>query len=62
MSRESVDVVRRSLEAFNARDVDDLVSLSDPDAEWLHSGRSSRASAARVYQARCAKRARRRHL
>jgi ketosteroid isomerase-like protein len=35
MSQENVDVVRRSFEAFNARDVDDLVSLSDPDAEWL---------------------------
>jgi ketosteroid isomerase-like protein len=27
--------VRRSFEAFNARDVDDLVDMSDPDAEWL---------------------------
>jgi ketosteroid isomerase-like protein len=35
MSQENLAVVRRSFDAFNARDVDDLVSLSDPDAEWL---------------------------
>jgi ketosteroid isomerase-like protein len=35
MSQENVDVVQRSFEAFNARDVDDLVNMSDPDAEWL---------------------------
>jgi ketosteroid isomerase-like protein len=35
MSQENLAVVRRSFEAFNARDVDDLVGLSDPDAEWL---------------------------
>jgi ketosteroid isomerase-like protein len=35
MSRENVELVRRSFEAFNARDVDGLVSLSDPDCEWL---------------------------
>jgi ketosteroid isomerase-like protein len=35
MSQANVDVVRRAFEAFNARDVDDLVGLSDPDGEWL---------------------------
>jgi ketosteroid isomerase-like protein len=35
MSQENVEIVRRSFEAFNARAVDDLVSLSDPDCEWL---------------------------
>jgi ketosteroid isomerase-like protein len=35
MSQENVEIVRRGIEAFNARDVDDLVSLSDPDGEWL---------------------------
>jgi ketosteroid isomerase-like protein len=35
MSRENVEIVRRSFEAFNARDVDELVGLSDPDGEWL---------------------------
>jgi ketosteroid isomerase-like protein len=35
MSRENIEVVRRSFEAFNARDVDQLVGLSDPDCEWL---------------------------
>jgi ketosteroid isomerase-like protein len=35
MSQENVEVVLRSFEAFNARDVDALVSLSTPDCEWL---------------------------
>jgi ketosteroid isomerase-like protein len=35
MSQANVDVVRRAFDAFNARDVDDLVGLSDPDGEWL---------------------------
>jgi ketosteroid isomerase-like protein len=35
MSRKNVDVVRRSFQAFNARDVNELVSLSTPDCEWL---------------------------
>jgi ketosteroid isomerase-like protein len=35
MSQENVEVVRRSFEAFNARDVDQLVGLSHPDCEWL---------------------------
>ena len=35
MSQENVELVRRSFEAFNARDVDELVSLSAEDCEWL---------------------------
>jgi ketosteroid isomerase-like protein len=35
ISPHNVDVVRRSFEAFDARDVDDLVNTSDPEAEWL---------------------------
>lgn len=35
MSQGNVDVVGRSFEAFNARDVNELVSLSTPDCEWL---------------------------
>ena len=35
MSRENVNVVRRSFQAFNARDVNEPVSLSTPDCEWL---------------------------
>ena len=34
MSHENVEVVRRFLEAFNARDVDVLISLSTEDSEW----------------------------
>jgi ketosteroid isomerase-like protein len=35
MSQETMEVVRRSFEAFNARDVDGLVRLSAEDCEWL---------------------------
>jgi ketosteroid isomerase-like protein len=35
MSHENVEIVRRSFEAFNARNVDELVSLSAADCEWL---------------------------
>jgi ketosteroid isomerase-like protein len=35
VSQENMEIVRRSFEAFNARDVDELVNLSDPNAEWL---------------------------
>jgi ketosteroid isomerase-like protein len=36
MSRENVEVVRRSLDAVNRRDVEEVLSLTDPDGE-LHS-------------------------
>jgi ketosteroid isomerase-like protein len=35
MPEQNVEVVRRAFVAFNARAVDDLVALSDPDCEWL---------------------------
>jgi ketosteroid isomerase-like protein len=35
VSQGNVDVVGRSFEAFNARDVNELVGLSTPDCEWL---------------------------
>jgi ketosteroid isomerase-like protein len=35
MSEENVEVVRCAFEVFNARGVDQLVGLSDPDCEWL---------------------------
>ena len=34
MSQENIEVVRRFVEAFNARDVDVLVSLSAEDSKW----------------------------
>src|SRR5215217_1433581 len=35
MSQDNVEIVRRSFEAFNTRDVDALVSLSAEDCEWV---------------------------
>ncbi len=34
MSQENVDVVRRWLEAYNRRDIEELLELSDPDIEF----------------------------
>ena len=34
MSQENVEIVRRAVDAFNARDADELVSLSAEDCEW----------------------------
>jgi steroid delta-isomerase-like uncharacterized protein len=34
MSQENVELVRRFLDAFNARDINVLVSLSAEDCEW----------------------------
>ena len=34
MSQENVEVVRRLFEAWNVRDIEGLVGLSDPDCEW----------------------------
>jgi len=34
MSQENVEIVRRAFDAFNARDVDELVGLSAEDCEW----------------------------
>ena len=35
MSQENVEIVRRLIVAFNERDADQLVALSDPDCEWV---------------------------
>jgi ketosteroid isomerase-like protein len=35
MSEQNVEVVRRAFESFNRRDVEELVTLSDPDCEWF---------------------------
>jgi ketosteroid isomerase-like protein len=35
VSEQNLQAARRSVEAFNARDVDELVALADPDCEWL---------------------------
>ena len=34
MSQRNVEVVRRGFDAFNRRDVEELVTLSHPDCEW----------------------------
>jgi ketosteroid isomerase-like protein len=33
--QETLEVVRRSFATFNAREVEDLVALCNPDSEWL---------------------------
>jgi hypothetical protein len=33
MSKESVEIVKRSLDAYNRRDFDDIRAVSDPDLE-----------------------------
>jgi ketosteroid isomerase-like protein len=35
MSRENVEVVKRAVEAFSARDVDLAAALATPDFEWF---------------------------
>jgi ketosteroid isomerase-like protein len=34
MSQENVDVIRRSIEAFNAGDVEMMLALADPELQW----------------------------
>jgi ketosteroid isomerase-like protein len=34
MSQENVEVVRRSVEAFNDRDLDTFMDMCDPQVEW----------------------------
>jgi len=34
MSRENVDLVRRTVEAWNAADLDAWLAAADPDVEW----------------------------
>jgi len=35
MSQESVDLVRRAVEAFNAGDIEQMLALADPELAWL---------------------------
>jgi uncharacterized protein len=35
MSEQNVEVVRRAFDAFNSRDVEGLVAITDPGCEWL---------------------------
>jgi ketosteroid isomerase-like protein len=37
MSQENVEIVRRLYDAWNRRDEEELVALSDPEAEWVNS-------------------------
>lgn len=34
MSDESVEAIRRAIEAFNAGDVEQMLALADPELEW----------------------------
>ena len=35
MSKENLEIVRRAYDAFNARDVDELLRLSAEDCQWV---------------------------
>jgi ketosteroid isomerase-like protein len=37
MSEESVEIVRRAIDAWNRRDIEDLLALADTDAEYFNS-------------------------
>ena len=37
MSQENIEIVRRLYDAWNRRDEEELVALSDPEAEWVNS-------------------------
>ena len=37
MSEENIEIVRRLYDAWNRRDEEELVALSDPEAEWVNS-------------------------
>lgn len=37
MSEENVEIVRRVIDAWNRRDIDDLITLSDPECEYVNS-------------------------
>jgi ketosteroid isomerase-like protein len=36
MSEENVEIVRRAIDAWNRRDIDYLIALSDPEAEYVN--------------------------
>jgi uncharacterized protein len=35
MSQDNIEVIRRSIEAFNSGDVEEMIGLADPELEWL---------------------------
>jgi ketosteroid isomerase-like protein len=37
MSEENVEIVRRSIDAWNRRDLDELIALGDPEGEFVNS-------------------------
>jgi ketosteroid isomerase-like protein len=37
MSEENVKIVRRAVDAWNRRDLEDLIALSDPNGEYVNS-------------------------
>jgi ketosteroid isomerase-like protein len=37
MSEENVEIVRRALDAWNRRDIEDLLALGDPEGEYVNS-------------------------
>jgi ketosteroid isomerase-like protein len=37
MSQENVEIVQRVVDAWNRRDEEELVALSDPEGEWVNS-------------------------
>jgi ketosteroid isomerase-like protein len=37
MSEENVEIVRRAIDAWNRRDIDDMIALSDPEGEYVNS-------------------------
>jgi ketosteroid isomerase-like protein len=34
MSQENISVIRRSIDAFNSGDVEEMIALADPELEW----------------------------
>jgi ketosteroid isomerase-like protein len=37
MSQENVEIVRRAIDAWNRRDIEDLLVLGDPEGEYVNS-------------------------
>jgi ketosteroid isomerase-like protein len=37
MSEENVEIVRRAIDAWNRRDIEDLLALGDPEGEYVNS-------------------------
>jgi ketosteroid isomerase-like protein len=37
MSEENVEIIRRAADAWNRRDMEDLLALTDPEAEYVNS-------------------------